>query len=315
MRSGKIAAVCAAVVMLSTGISAEVSAQAVFDKTALTAPQTVSFYPEYDHIEVSWDKVSGAESYNLYMYDEAKHKFKKIAKLRDKNDGKYRVRYDVMDLEPNTEYRFKVEAVKGKTKKRTTEIRQKTAKKFDRMAFEYKMIVEKTAKVNVSPMYSLYDITGDGIPELFVSPGDAHASGVEIYSSDSRTKTVKFVSVTNESGKKYYEFGSFGVVSYIPENNVLVSTHTGQGVTNGRLYSFRDGSINTILEFEVNSTDFGGGPYYKVNGKKISEKQFDAAYEKYVNTDQTEVLGRDYCYYDDGVNKNIMDILDEMAEQ
>lgn len=68
--------------------------------------------------------------------------------------------------------------------------KSKKKQKYGVMVKHYRSIVKETGKLLTNPQYSLYDITGDGIPELFVSTGDAHVNGVEIYSSDNK-KYVK----------------------------------------------------------------------------------------------------------------------------
>lgn len=62
-----------------------------------------------DSCEISWNKVSGANGYYIYAFNQENEKFEKIANVED---GKT-LKYILKDLTPSTIYRLKVQAYKN----------------------------------------------------------------------------------------------------------------------------------------------------------------------------------------------------------
>ena len=58
------------------------------------------------NLTLSWDKVTGAEKYQIYKYDGGKKKYVRVATV----DGK--TKYKVKGLKAGTSYKFKVRALK-----------------------------------------------------------------------------------------------------------------------------------------------------------------------------------------------------------
>ncbi|MDE7094174.1 MAG: hypothetical protein K2O52_04615, partial [Oscillospiraceae bacterium] len=133
-------------------------------------------------------------------------------------------------------------------------------------------------------MYSLYDLDSNGIPELFISTGDYHAAGVEIYTYNSGV----LEGMTNIYGSN--GFGSNGTVNV--SDNILLNWNYGMGYETAQFYCMTD---NTTLELQnYFSIDHNTTPatyyYYESN---ITETEYNELHAPYDNLSYIE-LGRDY---------------------
>ena len=133
-------------------------------------------------------------------------------------------------------------------------------------------------------MYSLYDLDSNGIPELFISTGDYHAAGVEIYTCDSGV----LEGMTNTYGSN--GFGSNGTVNV--SDNILLSWSYGMGYETAQFYFMID---NTTLKLrDYFSIDHNNTPatyyYYESN---ITEAEYNELHASYENLNYI-TLGRDY---------------------
>lgn len=257
-------------------------------ETVCTAPTGLKADLSGSVVKLSWNRVSGADSYRVYIYDS---KDKKYKKYRDINDNSL-----VIDnLNGGKTYFFKVASVRnGIVGKKSAKVKafvpispKKWVNAYKKVLIEYK----NGTKPNLGYfMCSLYDITGDGTPELFVSDGNAHISGVEIYSY-SDGKVTHFAKKSKFDDEMYYKFGSFGVVFYCPENGLLIDSYTGQGVLTATFYSFKGGNMKEVISL----VDAGAAlpeQYYLINGKKVSKQELDRNFKKYDG--ETIMLGTSF---------------------
>ena len=273
-----------------TGLLA-VTAEASAVKTS--APAGLNADISGTAVKLTWNKVSDADGYRVYIYD---NKDKKYKKYRDVSDNSL-----VIDnLKGGKTYFFKVASVRnGTVGEKSAKVKvfvqvspAKWVKAYKRIIDNY---INEPKQTALDCMCSLYDITGDGIPELLISGSDVHASGVEIYSY-SNNKVIKFARRSKFDNELYYSFGSWGVVQYCPENGLLVDSYTGQGVMITTYYSFENGNMKEVIRLEDGSlvTEMPNYSedeiYYKINDKLVTKKEYEKAYEKY--SGETISLGR-----------------------
>ena len=138
----------------------------------------------------------------------------------------------------------------------------------------------------ICDMFSLYDLNDDGLPELIVSPGDAHAYAVQIFTFYDGSAHQVHDSLGST------EFGSWGVIQFSPAENVFCSGYFGQGMG---VYDFMslDGDTFVYIESLQSSMEMDGSTKYgSSTDPDISEEEFNALYQKY--SDGEISLGRDY---------------------
>ncbi|MDE6656962.1 MAG: hypothetical protein K2J88_00055 [Oscillospiraceae bacterium] len=131
-------------------------------------------------------------------------------------------------------------------------------------------------------MYSLYDLDSNGIPELFISTGDYHAAGVELY-------TCAEEGILEQLNAEY-GLGSYGTINV--SDDILLSWHYGMDYESAFFYRMID---NTTLELQdYFSIDHNTTPatycYYESN---ITEAEYQKLHAPYENLNYI-ALGRDY---------------------
>lgn len=281
----KIIAVIGALFMCSvvwdqptTPVNMSVTAEAATVKTP--SPTGLEATVSVSTVRLTWNKVKGADGYRVYIYDS---KDKKYKKYRDVVGTKCVLK----ELPANTYY-IKVAVVKnGKAGTKSSKVKVVTAVSTEKWVNMYKNVIAEyrngtndliDPNVDVGDiMCSLYDITGDGIPELFISEGDYHASGVHIYSY-SKDKLIQFTS-RNDDNEVFYTFGGWGEVTYCPKTRLLIVGYGNASfVTN--FYEYKNGSLNRAISLLDNS-QAGYTPEYSVNGKAVTKEEYDAIYKKY----------------------------------
>ncbi len=78
---------------------------------------------------------------------------------------------------------------------------------------------QKEMGISAQPHFQAAYIDGDDIPELLVSYGDFHSSGICVYRYDPETGEVSYLG----------EFGSFGGFSYRYKSGIMESTYGNHG--------------------------------------------------------------------------------------
>ena len=138
--------------------------------------------------------------------------------------------------------------------------------------------------------FDIADITGDDIPELFVSASNAHVFQCGIY-------TIK-----DEKLQYIGEYGSFGSVMYNEKQKFVCSEYTGQGVTTASIYSFQNGEEETIISYNNNygSAESEDKVVYTINGKAVSYEEYNKNLEPYNVLEWVE-LGRKYSFTEENI--------------
>lgn len=120
-------------------------------------------------------------------------------------------------------------------------------------------------------MFNIYELNGEGTPELLISEGTYHTAGGVIY-------TVSQGKLIRLGG-----YGSFGEFQYDFERNFIHSRFWQGGSEELSIHSFENGEIAQIVYFY----QFEGSSYpmikekYVVNDEKVSKDVFNAEYERY----------------------------------
>lgn len=144
-------------------------------------------------------------------------------------------------------------------------------------------------KTDEEGAFSVYDIDGDGTPELIYSEGRSHGAQCEIY--------------TYRGGKavKIDEAGSSGVCSCIPQKHYLKSSYAAGGEVIVSFYTIEDNSLRHVMTFfNDENTGLEGEREYRINDEKVSKEEY---YKRYSETgsDSAVSLGRSYPLGSDSI--------------
>lgn len=143
--------------------------------------------------------------------------------------------------------------------------------------------------------WDLYDVDGDGTPELFISPDNSHAYGVMIYTCvDGSPKLLR--------AGDAQAFGEFGMCAVNTEHHMIGSFHTGMGVTSRTFYGLESGSLVELDSFmndaESYLEDQRDNTVWQVNGSDVTSSMYMATYEPYSGIIWKEDVGRTYAFSD-----------------
>lgn len=117
--------------------------------------------------------------------------------------------------------------------------------------------------------FELYDIDGNGTPELFVSQSDARPFGCKVFSFDGNCHEI-------------LEAGAYGYISVAEGAPYIVYYDTHMGYTYETYYRFENNQAVLENSFEDNSVNFDiEEVYYKVNDLEVSKTTYDMAHEQY----------------------------------
>lgn len=116
--------------------------------------------------------------------------------------------------------------------------------------------------------FALAYIDNDGIPELVVSEGDAHASACILF--------------TYRDGKAVNlgPFGGYGTLTYYEKGGVIVDGYGNNGHFIEAVYTLENGVA--ALAFEGETQAEVGGEVYFIDGIEVSEKEYNTAKSKIV---------------------------------
>ena len=146
-------------------------------------------------------------------------------------------------------------------------------------AYKAKLLEVMYDENATSPSFDLFDMDNDGIPELFVSLGDYHASGVFAY-------TFKDGALADLSGGKK-SFGSYGEAA-VSADGYLAGEYMGMGMTSDYFYMLEGDKL--VLKKSIVSEEFpdptDDDPYhfslkYKVNDEDVTEEEYNSAFDEY----------------------------------
>lgn len=130
--------------------------------------------------------------------------------------------------------------------------------------------------------FSVCDVSGDGIPELFISPDDCHAASCEIY-----TFTDRLIYISS--------IGSWGICNYYPNKNTLGGGYTGGGVTESTYYSIDNNAAISLLAYFYDNSGTTLDKEYKIDDTEVTEDEYDEEKNKY-SDDNVKHLGRDFSF-------------------
>lgn len=121
-------------------------------------------------------------------------------------------------------------------------------------------------------MFDLKDITGDGIPELFISEGGYHPSMVEVYTFD------------DGDAFELLKAGSFGYIYYNNErthNGVyFIESDMSQGVSTYTPYVYNNRGVTPEKTFIINES-IADETIYLIDSKEVTKEAYDEAFSKY----------------------------------
>lgn len=152
-----------------------------------------------------------------------------------------------------------------------------------------------STKDDYGSRWDLFDIDGDGSPELFISPDNSHANGVMVYTCYRGEPKLL------QCGE-YQAFGEFGLTAVNVEEHLLGSFHTGSGIVRQAFYKVENG---TLKEMDTFMNDFESYPpaeqnkaVWEHNGQTVSREEYEEAYTAYEGLVWREDIGRQYAFND-----------------
>ena len=142
--------------------------------------------------------------------------------------------------------------------------------------------------------WDLYDINGDETPELFISPKSTQDSGVYVYTfANNKCQKLSFPDKNDTSDMA----GSWGVVSVIPEKNLLRSYTLKDCVEKNIYYNFLGKTFKSDFVFASNSIE---GEYF-CNDIAVTPEDYSLAIKPYRAMSEYAV-GRKYSFRDISVS-------------
>ena len=140
-------------------------------------------------------------------------------------------------------------------------------------------------------MFDLYDLDGNGVPELLISQGAAHVSSCIIYTVYQGT----LINIGN--------YGVYGSVEYSQKYRLLAAQNSHMGYWHGYYYSIAaDGTMTEQFSFDTNwaATSNEDELYYIINGTNVTSEEFDAAIAEYDDGEWISV-GRKYEFSEEEI--------------
>lgn len=139
--------------------------------------------------------------------------------------------------------------------------------------------------------FDIFDVTGDGSPELIISTDSEPTSKCLIYTYN------------NDTVAELGEAGNCGTFTYCPDANIIKDEYYGNGFVLGKILSFSNGSFKTVLSYSDNSesASMGAEIYHEINGENLSLADYEKALEPYAATISAEV-GRRFTMGDNAIN-------------
>lgn len=141
---------------------------------------------------------------------------------------------------------------------------------------------QKSEEYTEYAAFSLYDISGDGVPELILSPDFCHAACCRII-----TYQEKAVEVGN--------VGSYGECSYDPARNLILSSNLGQGVQISNYYRLQNGVLQQQVKF-YNDEGHTEDATFRINDVEVSKTEYERMYQFYENGTTKVSLGQDFGF-------------------
>jgi hypothetical protein len=155
-------------------------------------------------------------------------------------------------------------------------------------------IADKRTYEEMYPTFSLCDITGDDVPELFISEGWAHVARVLVYTFDGRLRSIGTI-------------GTYGGTTYNVEPQTIVNYDMHMGYEYGGDYEIRDCRFVRVFQYYNNcgAVENEADYEYKINDKPVTKDEYDAALAEH-STEHYVWLGGDN-ELDSGTAANVAD--------
>lgn len=136
-----------------------------------------------------------------------------------------------------------------------------------------------------SSMFDIADITGDGQPELIISPDTS--------------STCKIYSFSGGAISEYPEIGNGGSFRYLPESHLIWDEYRGESFVLGKIVSTETPDLTPVLTYNDNSAAASTGAkiVHEINGEEVLLTQFTEALQKY-ETQPSVLVGRKYTFGD-----------------
>jgi len=159
-------------------------------------------------------------------------------------------------------------------------------------SFESKLAEFKSSdKFTPDSAFDLFDITGDGNPELIISESTDKQAVCEIFTYSGGT--------LSELGTAGFD----GTFDYLPEFGLTREEYHGDGFLLGKFRQYAEGELTDFLVYSDNSASASSGVTIKheINGADVLLTEYEAELAPYVDT-LTMHLGRKYTFGDDSQN-------------
>jgi hypothetical protein len=137
--------------------------------------------------------------------------------------------------------------------------------------------------------FNIYDLDGNGIPELLLSVDNYHGANAEIFT----VADGKLVDLGR--------FGAYGDFDYDPINKYIKDSFFNQGVGVTTFYNILDNKIVSLIHFDYNGFN-PSDVKYAVDDISVSKEVFDAEYAKY-NTNNFSSIARKYVITAENITK------------
>ena len=139
--------------------------------------------------------------------------------------------------------------------------------------------------------FDLRDITGDGIPELILSPDDDRNTRCTIYSYSKGVLS------------QLPDMGSDGTIPYLPLKGLLHDEYRGEGFVLGKYVAYENGDFKEVMTYSDNTASAAAGAniVHEINGQSVTLPQYDQTLSEYTGS-TTFYLGRKFTFGSEAVN-------------
>lgn len=156
------------------------------------------------------------------------------------------------------------------------------------------------------PVFSLIYLNEDAIPELVIFDDVVHASCAKIYTYE------------DEETVHIGDYGQYGGISYAEGEGIIFSDYDFGGNLYSTIYQI-DGTEETVLQdfsqYVESYSEIEGDIYtYEVDGKEVSEEQYNTAYSVWDEYDSEKIITYDICtsILDGDLNKALIEELENL---
>lgn len=148
----------------------------------------------------------------------------------------------------------------------------------------YKDILYNFSGQGDEPRFLLVYIDGDNIPELIISEGNDHVSGVHVYT------------YYNNSVEEVGYYGEYGSICYDEGENKFYRQFNGMGTELLSVIEIKNGKENELVSIVgcVDEYDDAPNSYY-IDSNQVSEQEYNDARQSYYEQKKHTVVTYDDC--------------------